>query len=213
MRGRLYNAHPMKDEPRQQAGSDPERSDPAPTRLAGGRRVSPEELASLVYDDLRRIAASFFRGSQGQTLQPTALVHEAYLRLADQERADWQNRAHFLAVAARMMRRVLIDAARARGAEKRGGALQRVTLLTDVHGEGSERIDLLELEDALQRLGKVKPRFVRIVELRFFSGLTTREVADVLGLSERQVTKDWRMARSYLEVFLEGDSEEAARSE
>lgn len=194
------------DEEHGSAGA--ERAEPAPTRLAGGRNASPEELASLVYDDLRRLAASFFRPeSRGQTLQPTALVHEAYLRLADQEATDWQGRAHFLAVAARMMRRVLIDAARARGATKRGGALQRVTLLSDVHGQEGERVDLLELDEALVRLGNVKPRFVEIVELRFFSGLTLEEVAKVLGVSVRQITKDWHMARSYLEVFLEGDDQ------
>ncbi len=175
------------------------------TRLTGGRSVSPDELASLVYEDLRRIAASLFRPeNQRQTLQPTALVHEAYMRLADQESSDWKSRAHFLAVAARMMRRVLIDAARARGAAKRGGGAQRVTLLTDVHGEGGEGVDMLELEEALVRLGNVKPRFVEIVALRFFSGLSVEEVARVLGVSERQIWKDWNMARSYLEVFLEG---------
>ncbi|MEO0649151.1 MAG: ECF-type sigma factor [Planctomycetota bacterium] len=174
------------------------------TLLGDGRSVPPDELAELVYDDLRRMAANFFRGEpDGATLQPTALVHEAYLRLADQTRTDWRGRAHFLAVAARTMRRVLVSAARARGAVKRGGELRRVTLQSSPGESLDVQVDILELEEALERLASIKPRFVEIVELRFFSGLTVEETAQVLGISEQQVFKDWKMARAYLRSFLD----------
>ena len=174
------------------------------TRLHDGREVDARELAGLVYADLRRIAGSLFkRQPVGATLQPTALVHEAYVRLADRSASDWRDRAHFLAVAARTMRGVLVDAARARGSLKRGGAGERVTLAEGLAIAADGQILLLDLEAALVRLGKVKERYVELVELRLFGGLEFDEIAAVLELSRRQVFKDWGLARSYLEVFLE----------
>ena len=171
------------------------------TLLGDGREVGHAELAELVYDDLRGVAAAFFRDeSQQRTLQPTALVHEAYLRLADQG-GNFDDRSHFFRVAARAMRRVLIDAARTRGAQKRGGELNRVTLIEGVDQAESQTFDVLEFEEALGQLGELKQRYVDIVELRFFGGLSFPEIAKTLQLSESQVFKDWNMARSHLVLY------------
>lgn len=189
------------------SGPDSEAQPTRTTRLGDGREVSSEELATLVYEDLRAMAAAFFGRGAGQTLQPTALVHEAYLRLADQSHRDWQNRGQFLAVAARMMRRVLVDAFRARGALKRVDDAQRVTLSDALPDGAAVELDPLDLEAALERLAGVKDRYVQIVELRFFAGLTVEETGKVLELSERQIWKDWNKARSYLAVYLGWDAE------
>ncbi|MEM7310502.1 MAG: ECF-type sigma factor [Planctomycetota bacterium] len=193
-------------------------NDPAgsqkPTQLADGRTVDAEELAGLLYDDLRRVAASFFRREAvGATLQPTALVHEAYLRLANQRSTDWESRGHFFSVAAMMMRRVLTDAARARRSGRRD-ASDRVTLV-DVHaGDDDERLpqlDVLDLEQALERLASVNARYARIAELRFFAGLDIEEVGRVIGVSGRMIRKDWAKARAHLQLYLAdgGDAEPA----
>ncbi|MCP3918800.1 MAG: sigma-70 family RNA polymerase sigma factor [bacterium] len=174
------------------------------TQLADGRSVSTDELVPLVYDDMRRLAGSFFqREGSGRTLQPTALVHEAFLRLADQDVDAWQNRAQFLSVAATTMRRVLVDAARSRGREKRGGHVARVTLLDDQPGGAPIEVDPLDLDAALEKLAEVKKRFERIVELGYFAGLTLPEVARVLGVARTVVVKEWSQARSWLAVYLE----------
>ena len=137
-----------------------------------------------------------------QTLQPTALVNEAYLRVADQNQG-WANRAHFLAIAARCMRRVLVDAARKRGADKRGSGALRVTLF-DQQADESPGMDvgLLALEEALERLGEIKPRYLQQVELRFFGGLSFSEAALVLGISRTMVVREWSMARAWLLMHL-----------
>lgn len=184
-------------------GKEPE-VDSYLTRLADGRAVSTEELAPVVYDDLRRLADAFFRRERaGITLQPTALVHEAYLKLVAQDQQSWENRAHFLAVAATAMRRVLVNAAKSRGREKRGRGWERVTL-AGVESDGPVGdVGLVELEEALQRLTKVKERYVRIVELRYFAGLTLDEVGEVLGVSRTIIVREWAKAKAWLTTWLE----------
>lgn len=185
------------------------------TRLTDGREVSSRELAALVYEDLHGMASRLFRReSRALTLQPTALVHEVFLRLADQNAENgWQNRAQFLAIASHSMRRVLATAARDRGRHKRGGALERVTL-TGNEPEAPSGIDLIDLDDALEELGRVKERYARIVEMRYFAGLTVPEVAAVLGVSTTIVEREWAKARAWLALKLErgrGESSTGSR--
>jgi RNA polymerase sigma factor (TIGR02999 family) len=164
-----------------------------------------DRLMEAVYDDLRRKAAGILRHeSPGHTLQPTALVNEAYLRLVDQKRVAWQNRAHFLAVAARMMRRVLIDYARRRRAAKRGGEMTRVTLDDFLAPSGSRQLDLLVLDEALAELAALDARQGQIVELRAFGGLSVEETAEVLGISPATVKRDWSFAQAWLQRRLRG---------
>lgn len=156
-----------------------------------------DRLVPLLYTELRALAQRHMRAERaGHTLQPTALVHEAFLRLVDQNRAQWQNRAHFLAVAARTMRRILVDHARRHGARKRDGG-QRVTLHGDIALE-APAVDVLELDAALERLREVDERAQRVVELRFFGGLDVPGTAAVLGVSPATVKRDWRFARAWL---------------
>ncbi|MEM7306605.1 MAG: ECF-type sigma factor [Planctomycetota bacterium] len=178
------------------------------TVLADGNQVRPDELAQLLYQDLRRMASAFFRReSPGRTLQPTALVHEAYLRLANADQSSWTSRAHFLGVAAKTMRRVLIDSARSRQSLRRGAEANRVTLAGAPSDDEGLQVDLLDIEAALQHIGGINERYVQIIELRFFAGLTTEEVGRVLGVSDRMVKKDWAKARVHLQTFLERGAE------
>jgi RNA polymerase sigma factor (TIGR02999 family) len=167
--------------------------------VSHGRADVLPELLPLVYDELRRLAASYLRRERADhTLQPTALVHEAYLKLVDQRLDRWQNRSHFFGIAAQAMRRILVDHARAHDAAKRGAGVERVTL--DEHallGESSS-IDLIALDEALTRLATLDPRQARIVELRFFAGLEVDETARVLDVSPATVKRDWAMARAWL---------------
>ena len=169
-------------------------------------------LAPLVYDELRRIAARYVsRERPGQTLQATALVNEAYLRLSAERTRHFENRTHFLAIAARSMRQILIQRARARHAAKRGGAAQRVTL-DEAHlaepGRGAaaepSAIDVLALDEALSRLAAIDSQQARIVELRYFGGLTVEETAEALDVSPATVKREWAMARAWLKVALDG---------
>ena len=164
-----------------------------------GEKEALNKLIPVIYEELRRIAHSYIHGERkGHTLQTTALVNEAYLRLLDCSRVNWQNRAHFLAVSAQLMRRILIDYARSRGYQKRGGAMERITLTeSQIVSEGRDP-DLLELEDALQALAVVDARKCQVVELRFFGGLTAEETAEVLGVSPDTVLRDWKLARTWL---------------
>lgn len=184
--------------------SDADREADQPlTRLVDGRLVTTEELTPLVYEDLRRLADSFFRTENpGITLQPTALVSEAWLRLAGQRSQDWQGRAHFLSMAATVMRRVLVEHARERGRAKRGGDWQRVTL-SGADGDTSFDVGLIDLEDALQKLAAVNERYVRIIELRYFAGLTLPETAEVLGVTRTVIVREWAKARAWLATHLE----------
>jgi len=173
----------------------------------GSENASAEQLMPLVYDELRRVAGYLMGGERpGHTLQATALVNEAYLRLVDASKVNWKGRTHFFAVGANMMRRLLVDHARAKGREKRGGDWQKVTLSAGLRDSEDAALDveqLLSLDTALTRLADLDPRQARIVTLRFFGGLTVDEVADVIGLSARTVAVDWRHARAWLRRELE----------
>lgn len=173
-----------------------------------GRRDALHALMPVVYDDLHRIAAGYMRREpSGHALQPTALVSEAYLRLIDQRRVQWQNRAHFFAVAAGIMRRILVDHARQRRAEKRGGAWERVTLTgADVAQDGPNQVDVLALHESLEKLAVFDPQQERIVELRYFGGLTIEETAEVVGVSNATVVRDWTIAKAWLRAHLSGQS-------
>jgi RNA polymerase sigma factor (TIGR02999 family) len=174
--------------------------------LSNGRREATDELLPLVYAQLRDLAARLLRNERpDHTLQPTALVHEAYLRLVDQRVGTWENRAHFLGVAAQAMRRILIDHARRRRAGKRAGA--RVTLEDDASPGTGPSVDLLEIDAALQRLAELDPRQARVVELRFFGGLNVEETAAVLGVGSATVKRDWAIARAWLHRALGGTPE------
>jgi RNA polymerase sigma factor (TIGR02999 family) len=164
-----------------------------------GEEQAQERLLPLVYDELRRIAAAYLRRERSDhTLQPTALVHEAYLRLVDQQRVDWKNRAQFVGLAAVMMRRILVNHARDRAAAKRGGAARRVPLA--LAGEAMQRseVDLLALNEALDRLAALDVRKSRIVELKFFGGLTADEIGVALAVSRATVEREWAFARAWL---------------
>ena len=169
-----------------------------------GRQDALHRLVPLVYDDLRRVAAGYMvREAAGHSLQPTALVHEAYVRLVDQRHVQWRNRAHFFGVAASMMRRILVDHARARRADKRGGDVEHVTLAGDeVAGDGPNNVDVLALHESLERLAKFDPQQERIVELRYFGGLTIEEAAAVVGISEATVVREWTIAKAWLRADL-----------
>jgi RNA polymerase sigma-70 factor, ECF subfamily len=174
-------------------------------RWNDGDETAFEKLVPLVYQELHRLASRYMRGERsGHLLQTTALVNEAYLRLRDTDRIHWQDRNHFYAVAARAMRRVLVDFARARKQHKRNGGRQ--VSLDEALTIGSDRsADIVALDDALKTLAKVHQRQSQIVELRFFGGLTEPHIARVLGVSPRTVSSDWRMARSWLLRELNGD--------
>lgn len=169
---------------------------------AGGAPASPDALMPLVYPELRRLAARFLAGDRGaHTLQPTAVVHEAYLRLVDQSRVSWKGRTHFLAVGAILMRRIVVDHARERARAKRGGDWQRITLPTGADPAAPEPLDLeqvLDVDTALGKLAALDERQARVVELRYFGGLTNEEVAHTLGVSLRTVVGLWSHARAWL---------------
>ena len=166
---------------------------------SGGDQDAPARLMPLVYHELRRQARGYLARERSEhTLQPTALVHEAYLRLVDQTRISWQNRAHFFGIAANMMRRILVDHARAHASQKRGGAAERLSI-DDLQIPLEQRAaDLIALDEALEKLVGFDERKAKIVELRFFGGLTDEEIAEVLGVSSRTVLRDWKTARLWL---------------
>ena len=168
--------------------------------LSAGDRSGAERILPLVYDELRRLAANYLRRERrpDHTLQPTALVHEAYLRLVDQSRVDWKNRAHFCALASEMMRRILVDHARRHYAQKRGGAETRIALDDAVSFPGDAGVDVVAVDEALFDLARLDPQQSRIVELRFFGGLTLDETAEVMGVSRSTVQREWNMAKAWL---------------
>jgi RNA polymerase sigma factor (TIGR02999 family) len=171
-----------------------------------GDEQAREQVMVLVYAELRRRAAAYLRRERGgHTLQPTALVHEAYLRLVDQDRVAWQGRAHFLAIAASMMRRVLMDHGRKQKARKRGGPLARVTFDERLIPSGERELDLVALDEALDALAELDELKARIVELRAFGGLEVEETAEVLGLSTATVKRHWAFALAWLQQRVRGD--------
>jgi RNA polymerase sigma factor (TIGR02999 family) len=166
---------------------------------SNGDQTASEKLMPLVYDELRRLANSYLRRERpNHTLQPTELVHEAYLRLIDQQRVSWQNRAQFFGMAATLMRHILVDYARQRRAAKRQGAEYTLTLSQADRFNRQKDVNLLALDDALKSLAAIKPEHSRIVELRFFGGLTIEETAAVLGISHATVEREWSFARAWL---------------
>jgi RNA polymerase sigma-70 factor (ECF subfamily) len=176
-----------------------------------GRATLNDELLALVYEDLRRLARGYLRGErQGHTLSPTDLVHEAYTRMVNQTRVDWRGRTHFFAIAAQAMRRILVDHARRQARVRHGGDWKRVTVESAVieqSGDGLDPAELLAVDAALNKLASVDPREAQVVELRFFVGLSTEEIATFLGVSTRSVARDWLHARIWLrrELARKGD--------
>lgn len=170
-------------------------------RWSSGDQVAFEELTPLVYNELRRVAKrQMMRERADHTLESTALVHEAYLRLVDQRSMKWQNRAHFFAVASEMARRILVDHAKAKNAKKRGGP--KVSLDDSPEPFAAQDADVIAVNDALNELAKLDPRQAKIVELRYFGGLTIEETAEVIGVSTPTVKRDWLVARAFLQRAL-----------
>ena len=175
----------------------------------GGDQTALERLTPLVYDHLRRLGRQYLRKERADArTDATSLVHEAYVRLVDAQSVDWQDRAHFFAVSSTIMRRILVDAARARASRKRGGGLQRVEetaawTLDSVAATGTDRAaEICALDDALESLAAREPRRAQVIELRYFGGLTVEETADALGVSAQTVLRDWKLARAWLAVEL-----------
>ena len=188
---------------------------PTPTALllawAEGDQTAFDQLMPLVHDELRKLARrQMGHERQGHTLQATALVNEAYLRLIDVNRMQWRNRAHFFAMSARVMRRILVDAARAKGYQKRGGGAQRVTLDDALVVTAEPGHDLVALDDALQALAALDARKSQVVEMRFFGGLSVEETAEALHVSGDTVMRDWRLAKVWLLRELRGQESDDA---
>ena len=193
----------------EQPDVDPEEVDVAELlrELAGGEGDAADRLMPLVYDRLRYLARKLLRHeSPAHTLQPTALVNEAYLRMVGQTRVGWQGKTHFFAIGAKMMRRILVDHARRNLSKKRGGGMHRITLEDDLCVSSRNDEDVLAIEEALEKLTDLDARQAQIVELRFFGGLTVEEVAEVLGVSKRTVESDWTMLRAWLRRELSGET-------
>jgi RNA polymerase sigma factor (TIGR02999 family) len=168
--------------------------------MSDGSESAPDRLLQLVYEDLRKLAAAYLKNERpDHTLQATALVHEAYIRLVDWENVTWQSRAHFFAVAAQVMRRILVDHARAKRTQKREGLQQKLTLDEAVSFSTEKEFDLLALEEALLSLEKLDERQAKIVELRFFGGLSIEETAYVMKISERTVKREWTFAKAWFQ--------------
>ena len=177
--------------------------------LTRGDGTAADQLIPVVYDKLRQLAEQFMRRERrDHTLQATALLNEAYLRLFDQSRVDWKGKAHFVGMAAEMMRRILVDHARRHAAAKRGGGRDRVPLEETLAAADAPRhVDLIALDDALKELQKLNPRQARVVELRYFGGLSVKETAYALDLSDRSVENDWSVARAWLRQKMNTDEE------
>jgi RNA polymerase sigma-70 factor, ECF subfamily len=179
---------------------------PAPTDITqlllawrNGDKAALDALVPVVHAELRRIARHYMRGQrEGHTLQTTALVNEAYLRLIDSSRVNWQNRAHFFAISAQLMRRVLVDFARAKNSQKRGGDRVQITLDEKIETPLEKQTDLVALDEALDNLAKLNGRQSQIVEMRYFGGLSEEEIAETLQISTRTVRRDWNVARAWL---------------
>ena len=195
----------MKDRSTRQLATD------AVIALSAGKSGSAQTLLPLVYEDLRALAHRYMSREYGyQTLQPTGLVHEAYVRLIQIERVAWRDKTHFFALAAIQMRRILVERARDRLQKKRGGNPQRVTLEDSMMVVPAQSLDLLSLDSALDRLAQRSPRQSRVAELRLFSGMLVSEVAQALGISERTVKQDWKVAQAWLATRLGSTAREAS---
>jgi RNA polymerase sigma-70 factor, ECF subfamily len=171
-----------------------------------GDERAADELLPVVYDELRRIAKFYMsRERSSHTLQATALVHETYLKLIDQRKVDWKNRSHFFGLAAEIMRRILVNHARDRKVEKRGGEMQQVSLSIAVDSFQKQDLDILALNDALNELAEIDARKSKVVELKFFGGLTSKEIAEVLQISDATVEREWSFAKAWLFANLNND--------
>jgi RNA polymerase sigma-70 factor (ECF subfamily) len=183
------------------------------TRTGAGDEAAAAELWPLVYAELRSLAAKYLRAERrDHTLDPTGLVHEAYVRLVDQSRALWKDRPHFFRAAAQAMRRILVDHARARGADKRRGGRRQVALHETVKLSSAPALDVLALDELLGQLASLHERHAQVVELRFFSGLTIAETAAALGVSTTTVEEDWAVARAWLRRRLQDETGDAPRT-
>lgn len=167
-------------------------------RWNSGDRAALNELVPLVYGELHRLAKNFFRRRPNQTLQPTALINEVYLRLVGQQGTNWQGRAHFFGVAAKTMRNLLVDHARLQKASKRGGSQLRLSLADVEQPNREAEVDCLALDEALKKLAELNPQYGQVVELRYFGGLTIEETAEVMSISHATVERDWKFARVWL---------------
>lgn len=167
--------------------------------MSSGDQTAADGLLPIVYDELRRLAHGYMRNERSDhTLQATALVHEAYIQLVDWKNVSWQNRAHFFAAAAKLMRKILVDYAREKNALKRGGGVRTIALDEALSFPNRKEVDLLVLDDALEELHQFDPQQSKIVELRFFGGLTIEETAHALGISDSTVKRDWQIAKAWL---------------
>jgi RNA polymerase sigma-70 factor (ECF subfamily) len=176
-------------------------------QVSQGNREAADQLLPVVYDELKQLAAHYMKGeAPGHSLQPTALVHEAFLRLVDQDRVSYQGQTHFFALGAQAMRRILVDNARARGRERRGGNRNRVAFDEETVFSRTSEEDILVIDDLLTRLAELDSRQARIVELRFFGGLKVEDVAEALSLSRRTIEAEWTMARAWLRSQLSEES-------
>jgi len=195
-----------------------EENEPGPQQITerliawnSGDTTALEEVIRAVYHELRKMADRYLRQERpGHTLQPTALVHEAYLRLVDQSQVSWQNRAHFFGVAAQMMRRILVDHARTKHRDKRGGAARKISLDDAMNLTKGREADLVSLDEALKRLAVVDQRKGRVVELRFFGGLSVEETAELLEVSPQTVMRDWKLAKAWLYQEIKNESHNEA---
>ena len=168
-------------------------------RLTDGDRAAMDELLPAIYGELRRLAGGYFRRERSNhTLAPTALVHEAYMRLVDQTRVEWRSRSHFMGVAATVMRRILVDHARSHGADKRGAGIEKVPLEAAIIAAEERSAQLVAIDTALEELAQVDPQKSRLIELRYFGGLSIEETAEVMGTSVATVNRQWRMAKAWL---------------
>jgi RNA polymerase sigma factor (TIGR02999 family) len=174
-------------------------------QLKGGDRRAADKLLPMVYDEFRALARHYLAQERANhTLQPTALVHEAYMKLVDQTRVDWQGKSHFFAVAAQAMRRILVDHARSRQRDKRGGGRARVVLDEAVALSPQKDEDVIALDEALEKLAQLDPRQAKVVELRFFGGLTIKETAELMAMSEMTVRREWMTAKRWLQEEMSG---------
>ncbi|RPJ60845.1 MAG: sigma-70 family RNA polymerase sigma factor [Acidobacteria bacterium] len=195
-----------------------DQTQPEITRLLlaweGGDGEAFDKLIPLVYPELRRLAHRYMsREAADHTLQTTALIHEAYLRLIGAQEIRWQNRAHFFAISAQLMRRILVDFARRRLYQKRGGDVQKIPIADDLAVSAEPEMDLLRLDDALAALATFSPRQAKVIELRYFGGLDVAETAEVLKISEASVLRDWRLARAWLRNELNRSRRKETRDE
>jgi len=179
--------------------------------LTKGNEQAASRIVPLVYEELRRLATHYMRRERGDhTLQATALVHEAYIKLVEQRSVNWQSRAHFFAIAAQIMRRLLIDHARGHLRDKRGAGERPIPLDENLAFAPEQSLELIKIDEALDRLSKLDPRQTKIVELRFFGGLTVEETAEVLAISPKTVKRDWSVAKAWLHGELKGTHADTA---